>query len=767
MKYLGDRQLTDVFGSGVRACARAATVNLAAAIAVVVGAHVPMASADDSAAQGLQEVVVTAQKRPETTMEVPSSLTVLSSETLINEGATNFTDYMTLVPGLELNSGGSVGHGLMIMRGLNTGSGQLTGTVGYYVDDTPFSANSSVAFQNFASPDVDLADVDHIEVLKGPQATLYGASTLGGLIKTVMKQPDLQTDGGQVRLQGMHAQDGGSGYGMSGAVNMVVDPDHLAIRISGFKREDPGYMTNAYLGTTDRGGNYSDGARISVRWAPTENFDASLMWFWQEQKTSGWNYEFVDQFTVKPTIADYNYSTLFDARYLTTYSIYALTLNYKVGSIGTLTSSTSYARYVDQELQDWTQYLGPYNDFSPVPVPPPPNSAIGVVQNPEVGKFTQEVRFATQRMGAFEGMLGLFYTNEQVTPYFPVLNVDPKTLQPLPEPVGTIFGASVNSRYKEEAAFANLTYYFTDAVDLTLGGRYSHNSQDSNACTWGFAAPGGCIPTDLSDNDFTYLTALRWRPAPNIDTYARVATSYRPGGPQALPVPGAPETYNHDTLTNYEIGLKGQWLDHRLESSLALYDMEWKNIQLQQLVQGIAVTLNGGEARIQGAELELKYAPLPPLTLGAAVTYTDPKLTSVSPGVTEAIGAVSGDLLPFTPKWAGAATVDYTQTLSDDVALVYGLTYAYQGKRISGFPGADANPGVWIPSYQTLDFRTGVHWGTQRRYEVQARVANLTNEHGYSSLVNWRLGSFVSPNPPSWAATIPPRTYVLSVSAKF
>lgn len=236
----------------------------------------------------LEEVVVTAQKRSENLMDVPASLTALSAATLEAQGVTNFSDYMTLVPSLSDFSEGAEGHAAIILRGLNTGYYQFSNTVGYYIDDIPFSATSPLSYGEYLALDPDLTDIDPLEVLKGPQGTLYGASTLGGLIKVVAKQADLNSNGAEVRLDGSTIDRGGSGYGMAGVVNVALIPGELALRVSGFDRDTPGYMTNVELGTTQRNVSRKEGGRISLRWAPSENLDIKVSAFLQSLFVHGW-----------------------------------------------------------------------------------------------------------------------------------------------------------------------------------------------------------------------------------------------------------------------------------------------------------------------------------------------------------------------------------------------------------------------------------------------------------------------------------------------
>ena len=721
--------------------------------------NAPQNSGSTSSAGQLTEVVVTAQKRTENVQDVPASLTVLSAANLQTQGVVSFSDYMTLVPSLSQFSGGADGHGATILRGLNTGYYQFSNTTGYYIDDVPFSATSALSYGAFLTMDPDLTDIDNLEILNGPQATLYGASTLGGLIKVVTKQADLNSDSGEVRLDGSTIDGGGSGYGLVGIANLVLIPGELALRLSGFDRDTPGYMTNVKLGTEDRDASRKKGGRAVLRWVPTDDLEIKVSAFVQSLTVDGWNYEDINLQTLSPLTGPYTYSDHFDPYFHTTYGVYNTTVNYKVGSIGTLTSSTSYGTYRDHEIQDYTLQYGSYfNGFAPTPVPA--NTATIAVFGPVLNKFTEELRFTSQRLGGFEWIAGLFYTKEQVNFPDSNFNVIPPSQQPLPGPDGNIITLDAPATYKEEAAFADLTYYFTDTIDLTLGGRYSHNQQEAAFCQTGFASIPGCVDNSSSDSDFTYLTALSWHPTPDINTYARVATSYRPGGPQQEPLPGFPKTFKPDSLTNYEVGLKGDWLDRRLRTNLAIYDMRWYDVQLTSNLGGYSVITNAGKATVKGVELETQVVPVERFTLGVNVAYTDAKLDSVSAAVTQYTGAVAGDSLPSTPSWSASATADYVQPLNGTFTSNYGLTYRYQGSKWSDYPGDPLNTGVVIPHYDTVDIRTGLDWS---RYKLQFRVANIFNSHGIQTVVDERIDG----NPPAWAAIIRPRMFTLSLAVTF
>jgi len=712
-----------------------------------------------SGASELEQITVTATKRAESLQDVPASLSAISAVALERQGITQFSDYMGLVPGLSDFSGGAEGHGMVILRGLSTGYYSTSNTSGFYIDDIPFSATSPLSVGTVLTPDPGLVDLDHIEVLNGPQATLYGASTLGGIIKVVTNRPDLTSASGSLRTDGSSVDGGGTGFGLEGVVNLPLIQNTLALRASVFERETPGYMTNTTLNDTNVGDTKREGGRVALRWVPQEDLDIQLSAFLQSLRVNGFVNEYVNPVTLVPVVGPYTFQSQYEPSFHTTYEVYNLSINWTVGSLGKLTDSTSYGAYRDTEVEDYTLYFGPYNAYAPAPVPA--NAGQPLIFGPTLKKFSDELRFSANRLGNFEWLGGLFFTREQVNYPYVYRNTFPPSLQPIPGPDGVILGSDTPATYKEEAVFADLTYYLIDNVDLTVGGRYSHNEQALVSSTSGFLGSSSVYNLSSSGTDFTYQVALRWRVAPGLNTYARVATSYRPGGPENFPVPGH-TTFGPDSLINYEVGLKGVWRDDTLRANLAIYYMDWKDVQLTSDVGEYATVANAGTAFSKGIEFTTQFLPIERFTIGATLAYTDAKFTSVSPGVTAVSGTEAGDRLPFTPQWAGSATADYAWPLNATLNATLGTTFRYQGSKISDYPGDPLNTAVEVPAYRTVDVRTGLGWS---RYKMQFRVANVFSERGFDAVVDQRTVSTV--NPPAWGTIIPPRTFILSLSATF
>jgi iron complex outermembrane recepter protein len=714
--------------------------------------------AQEASSSTLQEVVVTATKRTETVKEVPGGVTAITGESIQNLGINNFQDYMSYVPSLSINAAGSPGHGTVILRGLNSGWEQTTPTVGFYINDTPFTPSSASSVGALIYPDPDLANVERVEVLKGPQSTLWGASTLGGLIKIVTKRPDLNNFGGDLAVSGMTMDGGGSGYGVRGDVNIPVVQNTLAVRLGGFDRHEPGYVDNVLNGQNHTNSYRVDGGTIDVRWAPTSNLDLQLSGFIQDTKSDDAASETLDPNTLQPLYGKYKYSSFFLSPADTRLALGSLTVNYDTG-MGTLTSVTSYAHYDDNQHYDYT---ASYGILFPAFGITDPNAAMKGTLIPTMKKFTEELRFSSTRLGRFQWLAGLFYTHESVT-YDAILNgVLYPDATPLPDPFYNVINALTDATYKEYAAFGDLTFYLTDRLDFTAGMRYSHNDQDSTAISNGLLVPGGSMTTvtSSSDSDESYLFTLRWRPTDHLSTYVRAASAYRPGGPQFSPNPQVPASFGPDTVWNYEIGAKGQWLDGHLNANIAAYHIDWNNIQLNALVGGLTITGNGGKAESNGAEFDAQFEPIPHLVFGATAAYVKTRMNSVSSDSTA--GAVVGDSLPYTPKWAGSLTGDYAFPLANGFTPGVGASWIYQGSRPSSFSDDQLNTKVTIPSYNTLGLRAHLDW---KNYSLLLHLDNVTNEHGYETIVFGRIAPGQPFNPT--AVPILPRTIGLTASAHF
>lgn len=707
----------------------------------------------------LEEVIVTASKREERLLDVPAAIDTLSSGTIERLGIASFDDYAGLIPNLDQRSFGAPGSGTVIIRGLNTGPQQTTNTVGFYLDDTPFTASGAFSVGSTVTPDPDLSDVERIEVLKGPQGTLYGASSLGGLVRIISKRPDLKEFSGSATMSGSSVDDGGSGYGMRASINAPLSQDRVGLRLSGFYRQDPGFVTNIATGSKDVNEATSYGGKFSLLSRLGDNADLLINGLYQKIEADGSSAQDNVTDTLQPLYGKRIFSSYFNSTYEAKYQTLAGTLNWNVGP-GTLTSTLAYAEYRTSTLADYTNVYGPLlAGFLP------PGTGLKADPGPRMKKSTMEVRYASERIGAFEFLAGAFYTDEKNTYPIALVAENIATGAVLPPPFGNILDTLTHSNYEEYAAFGNLTFYFSDALDLTLGARYAHNDQNVDITRSGLLL-GVFVPTTtefvFDDNATTYLATLRWRLSESLSTFVRAASGYRPGGPQTNVLFPDAKPFDADGVWNYEIGVKGSFPDRRLGFSASAYHIVWDDIQINVLRGGFVFLGNGGKGEVNGFEFEAQLAPTDHLSLGLSVGYNDTKLVDIDAEASASLGAVKGDAFPLSPKWGGAFTIDYRVPLMVDWVGTLGASWKYTGERPSSFSAAATNPNIDLPSYSTVDLRAGLERGP---WKLALRVDNVTNEAGLASFSSDKI--FAGQITPSSAVLIRPRTYGLSLSVDF
>ncbi|MGH8210205.1 MAG: TonB-dependent receptor, partial [Steroidobacteraceae bacterium] len=674
--------------------------------------------------------------------------------------------YLPYVPGLSSNPGGRAGTPgtyNVILRGLNTGSSQSTATVGYYLDDTALTPSASNSVGGQYAPDPDFGDVERIEVLKGPQATLYGASTLGGIIKIVTKKPDLTTFSGDAGASAVTVPDGGSGYAARGAVNIPLIQNVLAARLSAYDRADPGYTNNVLLGDENVNLDHAYGGRLALRYQPMEKLTVDATGLIQSLISHGNDQEYLNPQTLRPINGYDDYSAFYNADTLTQLTLFSLSENYDTGW-GTLFNTTGYGRFLaDYDNFNFTP------TFAPALAPGGPLARLGLTSPPAafVGgtiadskKLSDELRFTSVRMNNFLWQAGLFYTYEKVAePHnLNVVNYPSGVLYPRINP---LLNADTAGTYREYAAFGDLTYYFTDDLDATVGTRYSHNLQTANNTSGGLLGNGN-VSQSSNSSDESYLFNLRYRATQQLSTYLRAASAYRPGGPQTVNAPGIPTTFGPDTDWDYEIGAKGLWLDNTLNANLAVYYIDWRNIQIATIYGGATViTGNGGDAKSEGVEFDGNYEPVRGLVFGANASYDEAVMKSVNP--TNQAGARVGDPLPYTPKWTGALTSDYSLPIAPDVTGGVGASFSYTGFRYSSFSGDLINTRERIPSYGLLGLRGHVDW---TRYSLALHIDNVTNKQTFSNVTVARLRAG-APISAAFAVPVQPLTFRLTASMNF
>jgi outer membrane receptor protein involved in Fe transport len=756
-------------------CTRNA-LTVAGAVAMILAAA---SAAAQTASTRLDEVVVTAQKRVEAVADIPMSVSVVSGEALERQQADNFQDLVALVPGLSINSN-TRGITRISLRGINTGG--VASTVGVYVDDVPFGSSSGLANGAILSGDFDTFDLARVEVLRGPQGTLYGASSLGGVLKYVVNPPT--TEGFEARLQTtMEDVEGGDiGYSAAGVLNAPLG-ETFAIRVSGFYRSDEGFidsignnpipsLQNPAVNIVE-GSRVEDnvngldtyGGRLSALFQPSDQFSLNLTALFQNIESESSDAFEADPVTFRPLYGDLVASRYHPEFTDIEYRIYSATADWDVGGVS-LQSVTSYGTFEEDFQRDYAirldlSQLLTFLFSDPVTAQPPLSAILQQITSTD--KFTQEFRIVSQQDQTFEWLIGAYYTDEDS-------GIDPQTISAVnagtETPASgfpTLAEARLVSTFEELALFANATWHITPRFELSLGGRISENDQDASQVVDGILVGGLTTFDDVSSSEspFTYSVSPRFEFTDDMSVYARVATGYRPGGPNVLPAgapPGTPGSYDSDSLTSYEIGLKTATPDGRFSFDVAAYYLDWEDIQLFAIVNNVGLNANGGTAVSQGLEFTATARTDVGLSFSLNGAYTDAYLTQDTDPI---VGGLDDDPLPWVPELALGLSADYEWAVFGDSMAYVGGQVAYTGDRTADFSTRATDGSIReADSYTTVDVRAGIDMG---RWSIEFFGKNVTDERGINDIIP--EGTY--PNGAVGIGAIRPRTIGLSIGARF
>lgn len=739
-----------------------------------------------------EEIVVTAQKREQTLLEVPQSISVVSAERLERQQATSFVDYAALVPGLSLQQG-NPGETRVVLRGINTGGASPTTAI--YIDETPFGASTGQSNGAVLAGDIDPFDLERVEVLRGPQGTLYGANSLGGVVKFVTVAPRLGKFEGRAQAGIETVTDGDMGWNANGVVNVPLGRI-AALRVSGFYREQGGFIDTLGINRENANDVTSYGGRASLLVKPSDFFSVRLTALAQNIRANSRAAFDADPVTLKPLETDPNTGASTGGRLTRTqyypdqndvnYRNYNGVIDWDLG-FASLVSSTSYSETKQQEATDASYELAGIGDafFGDVGTPGP--RGITLPAQVSSKKFTQEVRLASPSSTTVEWLVGGYYTREEgriFQRYLPFALDTGEALDPtLTLPVGPggadavfpdFLRAELDSVYREYAGFGSVTVHLGPRFDITGGARYSHNEQRTRQLLDGALLPlsGSPIGPDItngrsSEDVFTWSVSPRFELSDHASLYARVAKGYRPGGPNVVP-PGAgdafPGFFEADTLISYEAGIRGETADRRFALDASVYYLDWSNIQVLVVYQTgigpIGADGNGDSARSQGAEVTATFRPTRGFDVVMNVAYNDATLRDDLP---EGNGGFAGDRLPYAPEWSANLSADYEWAIGGGTTAFVGGNVRLVSDQEADFDDAyrtEYGRRLQIDGYATVDLRAGARFGA---FNVTAFAKNLANSRGLTSAGGFgtRPGTAISASP------IRPRTLGITLGADF
>ncbi len=681
---------------------------LAALCASPLWAQAQTAAADGSKAdvERLDVVTVTATRRREPVRDVPLRVETLSADTMDRAGAASLSDYVGGLPGVDVKSSGGPGRNAVTMRGVSVGEQQIA-TVGMYVDDVAFGSSSAFVGGANTALDLSLLDLKHIEVLRGPQGTLYGAGAMGGLLKYVTNEPDSSQFSGKVGVGMRQARGGGLGHIENAVLNVPLSQDVAALRVAAFNDHEGGYIdaVGKAAGEHINDGN-TRGARVSLLVEPMAKMKLRLAHTQQDIQRNGLNTIEYDAAKGQPIYGDLT-------RHLDTREAYKLKTRLSSADFeydfgwARFNAIASSQRLDSATGQDATALLGGNPAFDFVSL----DNAFGL------RKQTQELRLTSQR-GSVEWLLGFYRTKETG-------NVGQRLWAQVAGGGGdmTLTTTGQPSEYRERALYGDLTWNIDPTWSLTLGARVAKNEQVYTVYV--NEQLNSSAPSD--DTAKTYLATLRYALDKTSNVYFRAASGYRPGGPNSPAIdangqviPGTPMTFGHDTLWSYELGYKADLLDKRLNFEAAVFNIDWKDLQQPKAVGASTIVVNAGKARVRGLELAAHYKLDAHWNLDGSLAWTDPKLTEGS----EALGP-SGSRLPNTAKLAFTLGARYAFDLAGNPSYA-GLNVRRVGQRNAGYDSAGSSvPNFSQPAYTLVDAQWGLEMG---RWQLSTFVRNLTDK---------------------------------------
>lgn len=735
----------------------------------------------------LAEVVVTAEKRTSTVQATPLSITALSQDTLQKQGLANIAGIAAATPGISLRTSGP-GQTELEMRGLAS-SGGAAPTVGFYLDETPLTP-AAAALNGKTVVDPDLFDLNRVEVLRGPQGTLYGAGSMGGTIKLVSNPPELNKFSAATEAIFSGTAGGGFNPGGNLMLNIPLRDDTLALRVVATEKYTHGWLDRIVLDPFPVGPGGNCGfyvcTRGNVTAAPVEKTTRDVNWVQLDSARATLLFQPTDSLKIVPMVMYQRITsggpTQFDAPpgpggplahfqpfdipepFSDKFLLYSLTVT-KDFPGAQLTSASSYYSRTQRQTGDSTEALESLlgevfgmTQFVSTPI----------TETDSTIQRNQELRLASTGNGPFQWIFGGYFSSFQSV--YDDLQANPiygeiSTGGPAANPDGLEFQAHNPYSVKQYAAFGETSYQLTNALKGTVGLRWFKYDSSMDFEQSGLFSQTGNASQFLgqvkaSASGLNPKFNLAYLPSKDLTLYASIAKGFRPGGVN-LPAPPAlcgtdiPLSYQPDTIWNYEVGEKARMLQGRLQVNADVYYIKWSGIQqfLNTPTCGFPYSGNAGNARSFGPELEVTAHLNENFTAAFNGTYTKSEITSVNPasqGLQLAANQVitAGTPIENVPKYTVGMSLTYERSLFAD----YELSARVADSIVGPFYDISYNFEP-LPSYNLLDLRVSL---SHDKWRVSAFADNLANKHAQLG-INTTTYSLNVPNL-TRVATNQPRT---------
>ncbi|HEU4779026.1 MAG TPA: TonB-dependent receptor [Steroidobacteraceae bacterium] len=671
-----------------------------------------------------EEIIVTAQKRATSLQEVPFSIAAMTAEDLEQSGATNIVEVARNVPGLYIADLGP-GQSQVAIRGISAGQvvrdqPGVKESVGIYLDESPISVA-------LFTPDLDLYDLDRIEVLRGPQGTLFGAGSSSGTVRYITAQPNVGELGGSLDVTFNGVSDGEIGGSLRGSLNVPIG-ENSAMRVVGYHSELPGFVDQLYPDRTTRediDSGTRSGGRLAFRFEPSENVVITPRVIYQKLATDG--YPRIDvynilgnPYTTTETAVDpgeRGQITQFREGITDEFLMADLKLDFALGSDLGLTSVTTYIDRQVEVLRDASQLTGSVTFGSLGGTPDDARLDSPLYDDTDLSVFSQEVRLASTGEGPFQWLVGAFYQQSDrdygqtlPTPGYDALTqaligADSSDFNAPPD---TPFYSRLTYDFQQFALFGEATYRFSPEWALTGGLRYYDFEEDRLLTFAGLFADQGYTdePGSVSSDGVSPRVILAFSPSKDVQFTAQVAKGFRLGGindplnvglcqgTDLATYSGHPE-FNDEKTTNYEIGTKTRFAGGRVTFNAAVFFTDIKDLQVIADAGSCSsrIVLNA-EAESKGAEMELFMRPNENWDFGIAATYANAEITEdYLPG--QPVGGVrEGNRLPTAPELQASASAAYTWNLTESLNSYVRFTVQHVGSSFTQLADQEDGFGV-------------------------------------------------------------------------
>ena len=699
----------------------------------------------------LEEIIVTALKRESRLRDVPGSVSAMTGEQLQDIGAQSLADYINSIPGVTFNNY-QPGVSEVVIRGISSTTYHEQGqtVVGYYINEVPLSEPG----WPIVIPDVDTFDLERVEVLRGPQGTLFGSSSLGGLINYIAREADPAAfDSAFEASYGQTAHSDGNNYAVKAMVNLPLAEDRFAIRAVALQRFDTGYLDNVNTGAEDANDLETTGGRLSAVFRASETTRLSWLSLFQKSELDDQTYATVPTLTRDTFVPEPHEPEL---------TIHSLRLDSSL-SFGDLTvlgaASEKESRIVfDQTATGFLQGI--------------PTETVG---NASADAVNFEVRLSSRENSRFGWLVGAMYQESDKESADDVIQpgaeafVDAKPADfggnpgSLLAPGDVISSFQIDQDNDEVAVFGEVNFDLTDNVELTVGGRYFDTSTSStvtrppSATFIGVFDPVGTQFTAGADETgFTPKVSIAYRPNDSLMLFGLYSEGFRVGGanpnPPSAVGAGASPAYDSDSVQNFEVGIRSDLLDNRLRIDATVFHIDWEDIQVRLFTPAplfLAYVTNAGAADIDGVELSFVWQPNGYVDFDTNLTWQDARLAEFLPDTfAPGGGHPDGSTLPGASEWS----IYNKLALRFDSAWNPVLTIGHQYQ--SGAPVAFSSS-TERGDFSLIDLRLTATISEQ--LDVSLFVDNVADEYGilnapFSDFFPQPLGSVTRPR--TWGLTL-------------